>query len=415
MGHDRCRPACAHRARPAGPRDGDGLPHDREHQHLHVIVNVVHPETGRASSISFSRRKLSRWAEEYEREHGKIYCQQRVENNAKRALGEKVKYKEPEVDLKAKITALYQASDGGEAFRAALAEQGFTLARGKRLVLVDGEGKLFSLSRQIDGATAKEIRAKLGDLDLPDVDTVREQRGSEGAGRKGPEERPIETKEESQDGAVEYFDREQQDQDWQESIIDASIEASEKPRQRPQPKGAVPTPQTPSPPKIATLSAVPGPFDLNRLQDRHLAELGKFYTENTNARLKLEHTLGEQYGKQERTLRREAEHLQSVLENSGRLKRAWLRFRGQIPKDAEQELENMRRTLENIEWRKAEAQEALKADVERRRTEIETRHLEERRALYPTTLDPAHEDMHPEDGFDEDPDFDEDYGPSLDF
>ena len=112
---------------------------DRDHPHLHLIVNIVNPETGRANRVSFSKKKLSTWAESYEREHGKIYCKKRVENNAKRAQDQKVKYEEPELDLKSNITKLFHAADSGQAFRAALAEHGLTLAQGKRIVVIDRE------------------------------------------------------------------------------------------------------------------------------------------------------------------------------------------------------------------------------------------------------------------------------------
>ena len=61
------------------------------HVHVHVIVNRVHPETGLAAKISQDRLKLSRWAEAYERAGGKIFCQERVLNNARRDQGEFVK------------------------------------------------------------------------------------------------------------------------------------------------------------------------------------------------------------------------------------------------------------------------------------------------------------------------------------
>jgi hypothetical protein len=57
---------------------------DEPHPHLHVIVNRVNPETGIAAPLSNDHLKLSEWAEEYERAHGKILCQQRVENNRRR-------------------------------------------------------------------------------------------------------------------------------------------------------------------------------------------------------------------------------------------------------------------------------------------------------------------------------------------
>ncbi len=57
---------------------------DEPHPHLHVIVNRVNPETGIAAPLSNDHLKLSEWAEEYECAHGKILCQQRVENNQRR-------------------------------------------------------------------------------------------------------------------------------------------------------------------------------------------------------------------------------------------------------------------------------------------------------------------------------------------
>ena len=67
--------------------------HDDEPQaHVHIIVNRVHPATGKAATLSNSKLKLSQWAEGYERERGKVYCPQRVRNNARRGRGEFVRH-----------------------------------------------------------------------------------------------------------------------------------------------------------------------------------------------------------------------------------------------------------------------------------------------------------------------------------
>jgi Relaxase/Mobilisation nuclease domain len=69
------------------------LCHDDEPQaHVHIIVNRVHPATGKAATLSNSKLKLSQWAEGYERKRGKVYCPQRVENNARRGRGEFVRH-----------------------------------------------------------------------------------------------------------------------------------------------------------------------------------------------------------------------------------------------------------------------------------------------------------------------------------
>jgi hypothetical protein len=389
---------------------------DRNHPHLHLIVNVVHPETGKASRLSYSRLKLSHWAEEYERQRGKIYCEQRVENNARREQGEKVKYREPEVDLKARITQLYRESDSGAAFQAALAEEGFTLAQGKRVVLLDREGKIHSLYRQIEGVKARDIKARLADLELPDVD---EARGAidESPGKKQEtkqeakqvseqQEKPPPKKPVQKEEAV-YLDRDGQDRKWQESLIDAGIKhgAARKPKPKPQP--------APSPPPRMDWPV--SPHRLNALQGRQHGELGRFYAENTNARLKLKATLEQQYGQHERGLRRDIGHLEDVLENSGPLRLWWLKVTGQVPRNAEEDLQNMRLTLDNIEWRKGEADQALEYEAAQRRRTIEERHQIERQELQPKMdRQAAHAEPEPPDPT-QSGEHDEDFGPSFEF
>ena len=64
---------------------------DTAQPHVHVVVNRVSVEDGRAAKLGNSYLKLSRWAEGYEREQGHIRCPQRVENNAERDRGEWVR------------------------------------------------------------------------------------------------------------------------------------------------------------------------------------------------------------------------------------------------------------------------------------------------------------------------------------
>lgn len=57
---------------------------DTKHPHVHIVVNLIHPTTGRSHDLKFPKLDLSRWAEAYEREHG-IHCEERIKNNAARA------------------------------------------------------------------------------------------------------------------------------------------------------------------------------------------------------------------------------------------------------------------------------------------------------------------------------------------
>ncbi|MCY3678445.1 MAG: relaxase/mobilization nuclease domain-containing protein, partial [Gemmatimonadetes bacterium] len=63
---------------------------DTRHPHVHVIANRVDPETGKAAPLGNSKLRLSRWAEGYEREQGRIRCERRVENNERRRAGQQV-------------------------------------------------------------------------------------------------------------------------------------------------------------------------------------------------------------------------------------------------------------------------------------------------------------------------------------
>jgi len=58
---------------------------DTEHKHIHIIVNRVHPETGRTMDDYRERVRAQEWALAYEKEHGKIWCEQREVNAAERA------------------------------------------------------------------------------------------------------------------------------------------------------------------------------------------------------------------------------------------------------------------------------------------------------------------------------------------
>ena len=62
----------------------DGQPH------VHVIANRVEPASGKAAGLSRSKLRLSKWAERYEREQGKIRCPARERNNKRREAGERV-------------------------------------------------------------------------------------------------------------------------------------------------------------------------------------------------------------------------------------------------------------------------------------------------------------------------------------
>jgi hypothetical protein len=57
---------------------------DKAYAHVHVMLNAVHPETGLRLNDDFERRRAQTWARDYEREQGRIYCEQRLLNPEER-------------------------------------------------------------------------------------------------------------------------------------------------------------------------------------------------------------------------------------------------------------------------------------------------------------------------------------------
>jgi hypothetical protein len=53
---------------------------DKSYKHVHIMLNVVHPETGLRLNDGFEQRRAQAWALDYEREQGRIYCEQRQMN-----------------------------------------------------------------------------------------------------------------------------------------------------------------------------------------------------------------------------------------------------------------------------------------------------------------------------------------------
>lgn len=143
---------------------------DTPHKHVHVIVNRIHPQTGLVASSSNTWRKLSEFARIYQKEHNMDYCPKREENYQKRQQGEQTRYYDP------KIQEAWDLSDNGRSFVAALEENGYKLAQGrKRLVVVDPYGKIHNPVRHIEGIKTKDFNERLGDIDqsqLPDADTL---------------------------------------------------------------------------------------------------------------------------------------------------------------------------------------------------------------------------------------------------
>ena len=68
---------------------------DEPQPHIHMVVNKVHPLTGMAAQLRHSKRKLSDFARNYEKQRGNVYCKAREENYQQRQKGANTRYNDP--------------------------------------------------------------------------------------------------------------------------------------------------------------------------------------------------------------------------------------------------------------------------------------------------------------------------------
>ena len=317
---------------------------DTKHPHIHCIVNLVNPQTGKQANPHKDHLKLSDWALQYQKERGQDYCPERVKNNELRQHPKNqnkiIKHKQEKHERAQLINDLYTCSDSGKAFAAALEGEGYTLARGNkgRTVLVDHNGNIFALARQLKGQRAKDIRARLSDIDLREL-----QPAAELADQR------------------KYFDRNQYAAEQQDRIDKAGIEHDQKKQGSNLEKTGSDNSQLPWLERLKAIQ-VSGKFDPS--EDDHLKRLDALQEWNAMAVRqwhKLETENKAVYRREEtiekiKDLKRQIEKSDTVLGRSfGRLD------------ELKTTLEEQKRTLQNIDQRIRERRGSLESDLEKTR------------------------------------------------
>lgn len=205
---------------------------DAAHSHVHVVVNLVHPVTGKIANNYRDQKKLDRWANEYEQEHGVVSPNRAAKYEAWEQERPAFEAK-PGKEEAARITSeSFARSDSAEAFQAALEDGGLALARGRRrgLVVVNRGGEIYALNRLIslpDGATGRDktkiINGRLKDIDreaLLDAEELAAQRLSPAP--RGPDK----SSSKAPNKVPEPFDRDAQEVAQQKALADAAQRAA---------------------------------------------------------------------------------------------------------------------------------------------------------------------------------------------
>ena len=168
--------------------------HEKEGRaHVHIVWSRIDLDRMRAISDSHNYRKHEEVARSLEQEFGHKRVQgahigrdgqerpERTPSHAEMQQADRTGLTPKEA--KAQITGLWQQTDSGKAFAAALEQEGWLLARGDKrdFVVVDPHGEAHSLARRIEGAKAKDVRERMADMDAASVLTVDQARDQQHA------------------------------------------------------------------------------------------------------------------------------------------------------------------------------------------------------------------------------------------
>ncbi len=175
-------------------------------KHLHVVWDRIDEHTLKAVSLPFEHLRCKETARALEKELGlqrvrderrepekELAAPTRAEEQQARRKGQDLQ------EIRAAIREAWEQSTDGPQFADALGERGLVLAQGERrdYVAVDAQGGVYSIGKRTTGATAREVRAKLADLDREHVPTVAQARAD--LLTREPEQEPEHAEEKAQE------------------------------------------------------------------------------------------------------------------------------------------------------------------------------------------------------------------------
>ena len=157
---------------------------DHRDRHCHVVWSRIDGEAMKAIPMPFNRLRMRDISRELFIEHQWQVPQGLIDRNARNPLNFTFEqYQQARrsgrdaKQIKADLQNAWAVSDSCEAFKHALEEKGFRLARGDRrgFVVTDHLGEVYSLPRWL-GVKTRNVRERLGsERELPDLESV--QRG----------------------------------------------------------------------------------------------------------------------------------------------------------------------------------------------------------------------------------------------
>ena len=161
--------------------------HEKEgREHCHIVWSRIDLDRMAAISDSHNYRKHEQVARALEKEFGHDRVQgAHAERDGKQRPDRTPSHSEmlqadrtglnPQ-QARELMTGIWQSTNNGKEFQAALEEKGWILARGDRrdFVAIDSGGGVHSVARRIEGANAADVRQRFADIDPRGLNSVAE-------------------------------------------------------------------------------------------------------------------------------------------------------------------------------------------------------------------------------------------------
>lgn len=158
-------------------------------QHYHVVWNRVDGATLKVADIGGNWRTHERTARELEDRFGLTPTPAPERTSERKSALELWEIRAAErsgidpAQVKAELTELWRSADSGTAFKAAVEDRGYLLAKGDRrdFCVIDQAGDAHSLARRLDGLKVKDVRKRMTDVDREALPSVNEARDTQRA------------------------------------------------------------------------------------------------------------------------------------------------------------------------------------------------------------------------------------------
>jgi hypothetical protein len=168
--------------------------------HMHIAWSRIDMVSLTAIDPGLYKNKMKGLCRDFEKEFGLTEVANERGADVKTKSADRPEFEQSRrlgTDLKAirnTIQECWQSADSGQAFAAALEQQGLILARGDRrdFVVIDREGGDHALSKRITGSTAADTRARMADIDRASLPGVDDAKAAQRATKLEP--RPARTK-----------------------------------------------------------------------------------------------------------------------------------------------------------------------------------------------------------------------------